>query len=115
MKAGQVRNRVIDLNKLPAMAQQELVTFYEFLLYKYQGNELPSQRKKLTILNAIFQEADGKLPANYSLNRDESMSDKIFIDINILVYAIADELRKRAISEDILLQEGIMMSPQVIN
>jgi hypothetical protein len=71
MKTVQVRNHVIDLVKLPVMAQQELMTFYEFLLFKYQGDELRSQREKRTILNAIFQEANGKLPANYSLNRDE--------------------------------------------
>ena len=71
MKTGKLKNYVIDLTKLPAIAQQELVTFYEFLLFKYQEDELRSQLEKRTILNAIFQEAKGKLPANYSLNRDE--------------------------------------------
>ena len=47
------------------------MTFYEFLLFKYQGDEMSLQHEKQTILNAIFQEADGKLPENYSLNRDE--------------------------------------------
>jgi predicted nucleic acid-binding protein len=43
------------------------------------------------------------------------MKDKIFVDTNILVYSIADDIRKRAIAEDILLQERIVMSPQVIS
>ena len=71
MKTVQVRNDVIDLVKLPAIAQQELLTFYEFLLFKYQGDELRSQCEKQALLKAIFQEANGRLPVNYRLNREE--------------------------------------------
>lgn len=71
MHAINVGNHVIDLVKLPERAQQELVAFYEFLVFKYHENEAHSQRERQIILNAIFQEAQGKLPENYTLNREE--------------------------------------------
>ena len=43
------------------------------------------------------------------------MNDNRFVDTNILIYAVADDLRKRAIAEDLLLQERIVISPQVIS
>lgn len=43
------------------------------------------------------------------------MSDKIFIDTNILVYSVANDLRKRSIADALLLREGIVVSPQVIS
>lgn len=66
-----VGTHVIDPVKLPEIAQQELVTFYEFLIFKYQGHDALLQQEKRAILNTIFQEADGKLPANYTFNREE--------------------------------------------
>ena len=42
------------------------------------------------------------------------MSDKIFVDTNILIYSIANELQKRTIAEDVLLNQEIVISPQVI-
>jgi predicted nucleic acid-binding protein len=43
------------------------------------------------------------------------MNDNRFVDTNILIYAVADDLRKRAIAEELLLQERIVISPQVIS
>jgi predicted nucleic acid-binding protein len=43
------------------------------------------------------------------------MSDNLFVDTNILVYSVADDRRKRAIADNLLLQEGIVVSPQVIS
>jgi len=43
------------------------------------------------------------------------MNDNLFVDTNILVYSVADDLRKRAIADDLLMQEGIVISPQVIS
>ncbi|CAK8720847.1 MAG: putative nucleic acid-binding protein, contains PIN domain [Candidatus Electronema aureum] len=43
------------------------------------------------------------------------MSDRFFTDTNILVYSMADDLRKREIAEELLLQDGVVMSPQVIS
>ena len=43
------------------------------------------------------------------------MSDNLFVDTNILVYSVADDLHKRAIAEDLLLQEKIVVSPQVMS
>lgn len=63
--------QVIDLRKLPEMAQQELFTFYEFLVFKYQGYDIPAQQERRAILNAIFQEAAGKLPPSYTFDRAE--------------------------------------------
>jgi len=65
----QIGNQVIDLVKLPEVAQQELVTFYEFLVFKYQGQTTRSQPEKHAILKAIFQEANGTLPVNYTFDR----------------------------------------------
>ncbi len=66
-----IGNHVLDIVNLPEAAQQEFVTFYEFLLLKYQGQEPLVRTEKQRILSAIFQEADGKLPVNYTLNREE--------------------------------------------
>lgn len=71
MHAINIGNHVIDPVELPERAQQELATFYEFLVFKYHENEAHSQRERQIILNAIFQEAQGKLPENYTLNREE--------------------------------------------
>jgi predicted nucleic acid-binding protein len=43
------------------------------------------------------------------------MSDRIFADTNILVYSVSDDLRKRAIAENLLIREDIVISPQVIS
>lgn len=43
------------------------------------------------------------------------MSDNIFVDTNILIYSIADDLRKRAIAGDLLLNHNIVVSTQVIS
>jgi len=43
------------------------------------------------------------------------MNDKIFIDTNILVYSVADDMRKRSAANSLLLQDGIVTSPQVIS
>jgi len=59
-----------DIVNLPMKAQQELFVFYEFLMFKYQKQKKLVQNDKKSILSAIFQEADGKLPPNYSLNRE---------------------------------------------
>jgi len=55
----------LNIANLPA--QQELATFCEYLRFKYQKN----QTEKQQILTALFQDADGKLPANYNFNREE--------------------------------------------
>ncbi|MBF0449654.1 MAG: hypothetical protein HQK75_03035 [Candidatus Magnetomorum sp.] len=59
-----------DIVNLPMKAQQELFVFYEFLMFKYQKQKELVQNDKKSILSAIFQEANGKLPPNYSLNRE---------------------------------------------
>jgi len=43
------------------------------------------------------------------------MSDKIFVDTNILVYSVANEPRKRTIADNLLLEKDIIISPQVIS
>jgi len=43
------------------------------------------------------------------------MSDKIFIDTNILVYSIANDPQKRSIADAVLLNHEIVVSPQVIS
>ncbi|MCI5210213.1 MAG: PIN domain-containing protein [Candidatus Electrothrix sp. ATG2] len=43
------------------------------------------------------------------------MSDRIFIDTNVLVYSIADDRQKRTTAERVLLDNEIVVSPQVIN
>lgn len=43
------------------------------------------------------------------------MSDHIFVDTNILVYAVADDLRKRDITDQLLLSHDIVVSAQVIS
>ncbi len=66
-----IGEHLLDIVKLPEAAQQELVTFYEFLIFKYQGQERPAQSEKQRILSQIFQEARGTLPAHYTFNREE--------------------------------------------
>lgn len=42
------------------------------------------------------------------------MSDKIFLDTNVLVYAFGSDSSKRIIAENLLLREDIVMSSQVV-
>jgi len=65
-----IGNFFSDIVNLPMKAQQELFVFYEFLMFKYQKQKKFVQNDKKSILSAIFQEANGKLPPNYSLNRE---------------------------------------------
>ncbi|MCI5120335.1 MAG: DUF2281 domain-containing protein [Candidatus Electrothrix sp. AUS4] len=67
----QIGHHFINFSSLPEAAQQELLTFYEFLLFKYQGRKKASAQEKKAILKEIFQEAKGKLPAGYSFDREE--------------------------------------------
>ena len=66
-----IDGRKIDVVVLPEAAQQELMLFYEFLVFKYQGQATPLQEKKRRILSEVFQEANGTLPVNYMFNREE--------------------------------------------
>ncbi len=66
-----IGNHRLDLVKLPEVAQEELANFYEFLVFKYQGFATQRHDEREMILKTIFQEANGKLPVNYRLNRDE--------------------------------------------
>ncbi len=61
----------IEIVQLPEAARRELVIFYEFLVFKYLGQQESFQKNKEQILTTIFQEADGKLPENYTFNRDD--------------------------------------------
>jgi len=40
------------------------------------------------------------------------MSDKIFVDTNILVYSVSDDKDKKKIAENILLNFDVVISPQ---
>jgi predicted nucleic acid-binding protein len=42
------------------------------------------------------------------------MSDKIFVDTNILVYSVSNDKDKKGIAENILLNFDVVISPQVI-
>ncbi len=66
-----LKNRIADLFELPEAAQQELMAFCEFLLFKYQGHTDTEQSNKQRVLSKIFQEANGILPESYSFDREE--------------------------------------------
>lgn len=66
-----VGNHALDLLKLPEAARQELFTFYEFLIFKYQTQADTGRSKKQHILSDIFKEAKGVLPEQYTFNREE--------------------------------------------
>ncbi len=66
-----IGNHLLDISNLPEAAQHEMATFYEFLIFKYQTQEILAKSEKRGILSTIFQEADGKLPLNYAFNREE--------------------------------------------
>lgn len=61
----------LDLFQLPEIARRELLDFYEFLLSKYQKKSRTVSEEKQRILLELFQEAEGKLPSEYTLNREE--------------------------------------------
>ena len=67
----QVGNQIIDLLDLPEAAQQELLTFYNFLIFKYQLRKERASQDKKTVLKGIFQEAKGTFPAGYAFDRVE--------------------------------------------
>lgn len=43
------------------------------------------------------------------------MNDRIFVDTNIFVYSVANDLTKRKIAEKLLIDNDIIISTQVIN
>lgn len=43
------------------------------------------------------------------------MSDRIFVDTNILVYSISNDQTKRTIADTLLLKHAVVVSPQVIS
>ncbi|CAK8720842.1 MAG: hypothetical protein CDV28_10781 [Candidatus Electronema aureum] len=67
----QIGHQTIDLLDLPEVAQQELLTFYNFLIFKYQVRKERADQDRKTVLKGIFQEAKGKLPAGYVFDRAE--------------------------------------------
>ena len=64
-------NRMLNLLALPEAAREELFTFYEFLLFKYQAQADTVPSKKQRILSGIFKEAQGVLPDQYTFDREE--------------------------------------------
>ena len=67
----QIGNQTIDLFDLPEAAQQELLTFFNFLMFKYQLQRKRAAQERENILKDVFQDAKGKLPAGYTFDRDE--------------------------------------------
>ena len=65
-----IGNHVLDIIKLPKVAQQELVMFYQYLLFKYQKQTVTTHPDKQHVLSQIFQEANGILPKSYIFNRE---------------------------------------------
>jgi hypothetical protein len=65
-----VKNRVLDIVKLPEPAREELFAFYEFLVYKYQKRTDTGPSNKQRILSKIFDEANGVLPDPCVLDRE---------------------------------------------
>lgn len=60
-----------DFTQLPEMAQQELMMFHEFLVFKYRKYKGTCQRDQQHILRSLFDDTHGKLPVNYIFNREE--------------------------------------------
>ncbi|MCI5139104.1 MAG: DUF2281 domain-containing protein [Candidatus Electrothrix sp. AR1] len=69
-----IGNHMLDLLKLPEAARQELLTFYEFLIFKYQAQADTGRSKKQRILSGIFKEARGVLPEQYTFDREKLRS-----------------------------------------
>lgn len=68
-----IKDQVLDLVKLPEAAQDELLAFYEFLMYKYQQQTTKGRsdkHHKQHVLSAIFDEASGTLPTPYTFDRE---------------------------------------------
>ena len=63
-------DHVLDVVNLPETAQQELLSFYEFLVFKYQAQAETARLNKQRILSQIFQEANGILPDQYTFDRE---------------------------------------------
>ena len=65
-----IGDNALNLVKLPEAAQEELIAFYEFLVYKYQQQNTKNKAKKQQVLSAIFDEANGTLPTPYVFDRE---------------------------------------------
>lgn len=65
-----IHDHVLDLVKLPEAAQEELLVFYEFLMYKYQQQTNTKAVNKQRVLSSIFDEAHGTLPIPYIFDRE---------------------------------------------
>lgn len=61
----------LTMNVLPDAAKNELISFYQFLIAKYQLNPDFQINEKHAVLSGIFKEANGILPSNYNFNREE--------------------------------------------
>lgn len=66
----QIKDHRLDFLNLPEAAQEELIQFYDFLVYKYQQQIRKEPTNKQQILSAIFEEAKGTLPRPYVFDRD---------------------------------------------
>ncbi|MBF0228389.1 MAG: hypothetical protein HQK63_02160 [Desulfamplus sp.] len=72
------KNYFPDIANLPEAAHKELISFYEFLLFKYNYKEQNNSKMKYikhddkkSILSKIFADANGQLPPDYTFDREE--------------------------------------------
>ncbi len=63
-----ITNNVINFNKLPAEAKEELQYFYNFLLYKYRGKRKKIQRVSLA---RAVEKLSWKMGERLFTSRDE--------------------------------------------
>ncbi|MCL4457904.1 MAG: DUF2281 domain-containing protein [Nitrospirae bacterium] len=63
-----ITNNVINFNKLPAEAKEELQHFYDFLVYKYRGKRKKIQRVSL---GRTVEKLSWKMGERLFTSRDE--------------------------------------------
>lgn len=75
-----VAGQPLDIDSLPLQGQKELVSFFDFLKFKFKQNEsavVINKEEKIPTMEEFFERFQGRLPANYQFDREEIYADRV--------------------------------------
>lgn len=67
-----VAGQPLDIDSLPLQGQKELVSFFDFLKFKFKKNEPKVQEEDVPSLDELFKTVKGRLPVDYKFDREEA-------------------------------------------
>lgn len=75
-----VAGQPLDIDSLPLQGQKELVSFFDFLTFKFKQNEpaiATIKEEKIPTMEELFDRFQGRLPADYQFDREEIYADRV--------------------------------------